>query len=87
MAGFDPSLDNELWAENAQVAENMNIKVSVMSYNEGMPKVQISRERTTKDGKPSFAKLGRMTKDEIDIVLPLIQKSKEWMDENLTEEK
>lgn len=79
MPGFDPNLDKEIWAEEARVADNMTIKVSVMSYNDGMPKLQISRQRLNKDGQPSFAKLGRMTLDEINAVMPLMEKAKEHL--------
>ncbi|MBU2561564.1 MAG: hypothetical protein KKD17_04650 [Nanoarchaeota archaeon] len=79
MAGFDSNLDKEIWAEKAQVAENMSLKVSVMSYNDGLPKLQISRERTNKDGQPGFAKLGRMTLDEVKAVMPLMEKAKEHL--------
>lgn len=79
MAGFDPALDKEIWSEDAQVAENMNIKVAVMSYNDGMAKLQISRQRVNKDGQPSFAKLGRMTLEEVEKVMPLMEKAKEHL--------
>ena len=79
MPGFDPALDKEIWSESVQVAENMSLKVSVMSYNEGMAKLQISRERTNKDGQPGWAKLGRMTLDEVTKVMPLMEKAKEHL--------
>ena len=87
MAGFDPSLDKELFSETAQVGEMFRLKVSVMSYNEGIPKLQISRERLNKEGEATFAKLGRMTLDEVTAVLPLVQKAKEFMEQNKPEEK
>ena len=79
MPGFDPSLDKEIWSESVQIMENMSLKVSVMSYNEGVPKLQISRERTNKDGQPGWAKLGRMTLDEVNKVMPLMEKAKEHL--------
>ena len=49
--------------------------VGVYSYNGGPRKVQIRREPKEEDGKPSFAKLGRLTKDELQGVLPLLQEA------------
>ena len=75
---FDPSLDKEIFAETVEF-ENTRIKVGVYSYNEGEKKLQISRENLTAGGEPRFAKLGRMTKEETESVLPLIQKALEHM--------
>ena len=79
MAGFDPSLDKSLFSESVDFDRSV-ITVSVMSYNEGIPKVQISRQNKRADGELSFAKLGRMTKDETEAVLPLLKKALEFMD-------
>ena len=79
MAGFDPSLDKALFSESAEF-ERSRITVSVMSYNEGTPKVQISREAKRASGEYSFAKLGRMTKEEVKAVMPLIQKAVEFLE-------
>ena len=79
MAGFDPSLDKALFSESVEF-ERSKITVSVMSYNEGIPKVQISRENKRASGEYSFAKLGRMNQEEIKAVLPLITKAAEFLD-------
>jgi len=79
MAGFDPSLDKELFSKTAEF-EKTNIKVAVMQYNEGIKKLQISRENFNADGEPRFAKLGRLTKEEAEAVLPLFQESISHMD-------
>jgi len=45
-----------------------------------MPKLQLSRENmNNSSGEYSFAKLGRLTKQEIEAILPLIQKAIEKM--------
>lgn len=75
---FDPTLDVEKFSETIEF-EQSNIKVGVFSYNEGQPKLQISRERVNADGKTSFAKLGRMTKEETEKVIPIMQKAIEKM--------
>ena len=81
MAGFDPNLDNELFGEEIMLG-NQRLKVVVMSYNDGMPKLQIVRERLKEDGTGTFAKLGRMTFEEVEVVMPLMQKAKDFMEQN-----
>ena len=71
---FDPNLDEEKFSETVEF-EGSNIKVGVFSYNDGTPKLQLSRERVNADGKTSFAKLGRMTKEEVEKVIPIMQKA------------
>ena len=78
MAGFDPNLDQTVWEENIDF-ERTVIGVSVKSYNEGQPKLQLSRQNKRADGSSSFAKLGRLTKDEAEAILPLIKKALEHM--------
>lgn len=75
MAGYDPSLDKKVFSEEAEF-EQSKIVVSVFSYNEGTPKLQIGRERKNASGEYSFTKLGRMNKEEVEKVLPLIEKAK-----------
>ncbi|NTV23440.1 MAG: hypothetical protein HGA85_03635 [Nanoarchaeota archaeon] len=71
---YDSSLDKALFSEFVEL-DNTKLTVSVYSYNGGMSKLQISRENADKDGNPTFAKLGRMTKEEVEKVLPLMQKA------------
>ncbi|MCF7871912.1 hypothetical protein K9L97_02655 [Candidatus Woesearchaeota archaeon] len=76
---FDKSLDKELFGESAEF-ETTKLRVSVFSYNDGQPKLQISREvLNTEDGSWKWAKMGRLTKDEVVTILPLIEKAKEHL--------
>ena len=75
---FNKDLDKELFSETANF-ETTRIKVGVYSYNEGEKKLQISRENMNQDGEWSFSKLGRMFKDEVEAVSPLIGKALEHM--------
>ena len=75
---FDKNLDNELFSESVEL-ENTKLTVAVFSYNEGTPKLQISRENMNSQGEYSFSKLGRMTKEEAEAILPIIQKAMESM--------
>ncbi len=75
---YDNSLDKSLFSETIEF-ESTRITVGVFSYNNAIPKLQISRENTEGDGSFKFAKLGRMTKEETEKVLPLMQKALEYM--------
>lgn len=75
---FDKNLDKNLFSETAQF-ETTRITVGVFSYNDGEKKMQISRENMSQDGEWSFAKLGRMFKDEAEAVMPLMQKALQKM--------
>lgn len=74
---FDKSLDKELFSETAEF-EITRLKVSVFSYNDGTPKLQISREnRNQETGDWTFSKMGRLVKEEVETILPLIERAKE----------
>jgi hypothetical protein len=75
---FDPNLDVKKFEEAVEF-ERTKITVSVHSYNEGIPKLQISRENKNADEQYNFAKLGRMVKEEAEKVLPLIGQAIEKM--------
>ena len=68
------NLDESLFAR-AWESETSKVTVSVYSYNKGPKKLQITRENRNADGDYRFTKLGRMTKEEIENVLPLIQEA------------
>jgi len=71
---YDSSLDNQVFTrfwEN----DSGKIVVSVYSYNNGPKKVQIVREVKDRNGEYAFAKLGRLTREEAEGVLPLIQEA------------
>ena len=75
---FDKNLDKELFSETKEF-ETSKIKVGVYSYNDGEKKLQISRETRNQDGEWKFAKVGRMFKDEVEAVIPIMQKALEYM--------
>jgi hypothetical protein len=78
---FDKSLDQKLFAETVEF-ETTRITVGVFSYNEGEKKLQLSREnRNPNTGDWSFAKLGRMIREEAEAVIPHMQKAVEVMKE------
>lgn len=75
MAGFDKSLDVELFGEEVAL-ETTKIRVSVMQYNEGQKKLQISRENLDNEsGDWRWSKLGRMTTEEAKAAVPIMTKA------------
>ncbi len=76
---FDKNLDKELFSETAQF-ETTRIIVGVFSYNDGTPKMQLTRQNLDNNtGEWKFAKLGRMFRDEAEAAIPLMQKALEHM--------
>ena len=71
---YDTSLDKEVFAKSSE-NDDGKITVSVHSYNNGPKKLQIVRENRDQEGGLRFVKLGRMIKDEIQAILPLIQEA------------
>lgn len=78
MAGFDKSLDQESFSKTVDF-ERSRITVAVFAYNNGTPKLQLSREAKSADGEFTFAKLGRLLKSEVEAVLPLMEEAKEYL--------
>ena len=71
---YDSSLDKQLFTKSFE-SDDTKITVSVFSYNNGPKKLQISREVPDAEGQMRFAKLGRMTKDEFQAILPFLQEA------------
>lgn len=74
---YDKSVDIDVFKETREF-EDSRITVGVFSYNGGEKKIQISRENRAAE-EWRFAKLGRMTKQELTEILPLINKALEKM--------
>lgn len=75
---YDPSLDVAVFKESIDF-DGARITVGVFSYNEGQKKLQLSRETLNANEEWRFAKLGRMTKEEAEQVLPVMKKAIEAM--------
>ena len=75
---FNKDLDKEIFSETIKF-ETTRIKVGVFSYNDGEKKLQISRENMNQDGEWSFAKLGRVFKDEAEKIIPAMEKALKHM--------
>ena len=76
---YERDLDERLFSKSWENGPQ-RLTVSVYSYNKGVKKLQITRENKSPQGDFRFAKLGRMTKQETEAVLPLIQEALKSMD-------
>ena len=71
---YDSTLDQKLFSKTWET-EATRIVVSIYSYNNGPKKAQISRENKDAEGEYRFSKLGRMTQDELQGILPLLEEA------------
>ena len=76
---YDKELDECLFKKTWE-NDNERLTASIYSYNKGTKKLQLTRENKNNQGGLRFAKLGRLTKEEITALLPLIQEACEQMD-------
>ena len=76
---YDAKLDEKLFSKFYE-GENDRVIVSVYSYNKGAKKLQLARESLNAEGETRFAKLGRMTKAEVQGVLPIINEALSFLD-------
>lgn len=76
---YDSNLDERLFSKSKE-SEAGRLTVSVYAYNKGVKKLQISRETRDAEGGFRFAKLGRMTKEEVEAILPFAQEALKSMD-------
>ena len=72
---YDSSLDKQTFSKSYE-SESTKVTVSVYSYNNGPKKLQLSRENMDAEGQWRFSKLGRMTKEEFEGVLPFLEEAR-----------
>jgi len=75
---YDQALDISSFKEAKEFGET-RITVGVFAYNEGTKKLQLSRENQNQNEEWRFAKLGRMTKEEAQEIIPIMTKAIETM--------
>lgn len=75
---YDQSLDKETFKETKEF-EGTRVTVGVFSYNGGAKKLQLTRENKDQNEEWRFAKLGRMTKEEAQEVIPIMLRAAEKM--------
>ena len=71
---YDSTLDNQSFSKFWE-NEETKVTVSIYSYNNGPKKLQISRENKDSEGNNRFSKLGRLTKEEFQGILPFFQEA------------
>jgi hypothetical protein len=76
---YNPDLDEYLFSKSWE-NEWTRLTVSVLSYNKGRKKLQITRQNINTEGQLRLVKLGRLTKQETESILPLIQEALNYMD-------
>ncbi len=75
---YNADLDKELFGK-AWEGERTRIRARVFSYNQGPKKIQITRENKDSEDQFRFTKLGRLTKEEVEGILPLLKEALEKM--------
>jgi len=71
---YDSNLDEKIFSKSWE-SETTKITVGVFSYNKGAKKMQVTRENRDANGDFRFTRLGRMSKEEVEAILPLIQEA------------
>lgn len=79
MPGYNSKLDERLFSKSWET-DSEKLTISVYSYNKGAKKLQISRENRGPEGELRFAKLGRLSKEELEAIIPLIQEAMKHME-------
>lgn len=76
---YEKELDECVFAKSWE-SDQERLTASIYSYNKGAKKLQLTRENKNSKGELRFAKLGRLTKEEIEALLPLIKEAYTHMD-------
>ena len=76
---YDKELDECVFAKSWE-NDTERLTASIYSYNKGIKKLQLTRENKNSQGSYRFAKLGRLAKEEIESLLPLIKEACGHMD-------
>ena len=74
---YDSNLDEQVFTETQEFGRT-RLTASVFSYNGGQRKLQLTRENNI-ENEWRFVKLGRLAKEELEGMLPIIQKAVEVM--------
>ena len=75
---YEKSLDIETFKEVKEFGDT-RISIGVFSYNGGTKKLQLSRESRAQNDEWRFQKLGRLTKEEVQEIVPVMMKAVENM--------
>ncbi len=76
---YDKELDECVFTKSWE-NDDERLTASIHSYKKGIKKLQLTRENKNSQGGYRFAKLGRLAKEEIEALLPLIEEARGHMD-------
>ena len=71
---YDKELDECVFTKSWE-NDVERMTASIYSYNKGTKKLQLTKEYKNSQGGYGFGKLGRLTKEEIEALLPLIKEA------------
>ena len=71
---YENQLDVQLFSKSLET-DSGKLIVSVCSYNNGPKKLQLSREVKGHGGESVFAKLGRLSKEEVEGIIPIVKEA------------
>ncbi len=71
---YNTSLDEKHFSKSFE-KESGRITVSIYSYRNGPKKLQITREMKDREGNFSYVRLGRISKEELEAILPLVNEA------------
>ncbi|MCF7907710.1 MAG: hypothetical protein K9L86_02395 [Candidatus Omnitrophica bacterium] len=71
---YDSNLDEKIFSKSWE-SETTKVTVGVFSYNKGAKKLQITRENRDSNGDFRLTRLGRVSKEEAEAILPFIQEA------------
>jgi len=71
---YNSSLDQKHFSKSFE-KEDGRITVSLYSYRNGPKKLQLTREMKDREGNFSYVRLGRLSKEELQAILPLINEA------------
>ncbi|MCM8775143.1 MAG: hypothetical protein NC930_02135 [Candidatus Omnitrophica bacterium] len=75
---YDSKLDECLFSKSWGT-ESERLTVGVYSYNKGPKKLQITRENVIGEDGFRFVRLGRLSKEEVNALLPIIQEALSYL--------
>lgn len=78
MAYYNSKLDESSFSKTIE-SEAGRLTVGIYSYNQGPKKIQITRENRDSEGDFRFAKLGRLSKEEVEAIIPMLKEALEKM--------
>lgn len=74
---YEKDKDKKLFEKEADFGKH-SIVVAVYQYEDGEPKLQLNKKVFSESGS-MFTKIGRLSIDELNQVLPLIEEAKKFM--------